>query len=99
MPGERSARTLSTALRCSGVQRFFFHIHNGVGFVADKEGQDCPDLDSARARAMDSIRAILAEEIVASGAIDLRGRIDIVDEAGTVTSVAFTDAIELRGGR
>lgn len=79
------------------MQRFFFHIHNGVGFVSDKEGQNCPDLDSARARAVDSIRAILADEIVASGVIDLGGRIDIVDEADSLITVAFTDAIILRG--
>lgn len=80
------------------MQRFFFHIHNGVGFVSDTEGETFADLDGARAHAVASIRSILAEEIVASGSMDLGGRIDIVDEAGKLVTVAFADAITLRRG-
>lgn len=81
------------------MQHFFFNIYNGVGFVSDTEGQSFDNLDFARAQAIASIRSILAEEIVASGLIDLRGRIEIVDGEGVPTVVPFSDAVQLRGGR
>lgn len=79
------------------MRRFFFHIHNGMGFVPDKEGVSLADLDAARDQAIASIRSIVAEEIMASGLIDLGGWIDLVDEDGTVTAVRFSEAVEVRG--
>jgi len=79
------------------MRRFFFHIHNGIGFVPDKEGVVLAHLDAARDQAIASIRSILAEEIMASGLIDLGGWIDIVDQDGTVTAVRFGEAVEVRG--
>ena len=79
------------------MQRFFLHIHNGFGFVPDKEGVSLSGLDAARAQAIVSIRSILAEEVNMTGLIDLGGRIDIVDEEGTVTAVPFGEAVEVRG--
>lgn len=79
------------------MRRFFFHIHNGIGFVPDKEGVALVHLDAARDQAIASIRSILAEEIMASGVIDLGGWIDIVDEDGTETAVRFSEAVKVRG--
>lgn len=77
--------------------RFFFHIHNGIGFVPDKEGVSLPGLPAARTQAIVSIRSILAEEMKLTGIVDLSGRIDIVDEDGTVTAIGFGEAVEVRG--
>lgn len=80
------------------MQHFFFNIHNGVGFVSDKEGQTFDNLEGAKAHAIASIRSILAEEIVASGMIDLGGRIEIVGDEGDVTVIPFTEAVQIRRG-
>ncbi|WP_338501405.1 hypothetical protein V6R86_01450 [Sphingomonas kaistensis] len=80
------------------MQRYFFHIHNGIGFLPDKEGVVLSDLDNARSQAIISIRSILAEEIRMTGLIDLGGRIDIEDDGGVTTVVPFCDAVEVRGG-
>jgi hypothetical protein len=55
-----------------------------------------PDLEAARAQALSGIRSILGEEL-ASGLIDLNGRLEICDQAGSVLlSLLFSDAVELR---
>jgi hypothetical protein len=79
------------------MQRFFFHIHNGIGFLPDKEGVVLTGLDEARAQAITSIRSILAEEMRLTGLIDLGGRIDIEGDKGETTSVTFGEAVEVRG--
>ncbi len=81
------------------MQRFFFHIHNGIGFLPDKEGIVLMSLDEARAQAITSIRSILAEEMRLTGLIDLGGRIDIEEDGGTTTALPFCDAVEVRGAK
>lgn len=80
------------------MQRYFFHIDNGIGYLPDTEGVVLSSLDEARAQAVASIRSILAEEMRMTGLIDLGGKIDIEDEGGVTTTVLFTDAVEVRGG-
>jgi hypothetical protein len=81
------------------MDRFFFHLRNGMGWVCDEEGCELPDLEAARACAIGSIRSILKDEIDA-GRIDLRGRIEIADKGGRLLGVVpFHSAIEvLEGG-
>ena len=75
---------------------FFLHVFNRTGCSRDEEGLDLPDLDAARAEAVEGIRSILRDE-VARGTLDLEGRIEIADEAGRIVDVvAFNDAIEVR---
>jgi hypothetical protein len=77
------------------MERFFFHLRNGIGWVRDEEGCELPDLAAARVCAIGSIRSILKDEIDA-GRIDLRGRIDITDEGGRLLGVVpFHSAVEL----
>jgi hypothetical protein len=43
------------------------------------------------------VRSILSDEIKSAGLINLRGRIDIADQQGSVvTTLPFRDAVELR---
>lgn len=78
------------------MQRFFLHLHNGVGVIRDDEGQQFDDLGGERQAACESIRDILSNE-VRDGVLDLRGRVEIADEAGAILAiVAYTDAVELR---
>lgn len=75
--------------------RYYFDMHNGIGFIPDEEGQIAPDDAAARRIAIENIRSIVGEE-AGKGTLDLRGRIDVRREAGeNVNSVAFIDAFEL----
>lgn len=78
------------------MPRFFFDLHNGLGFVRDDEGQVVPDEATARTVAVDNIRSLLSAEVRA-GALDLRGRIDVRAEGGvTVLRVPFDEAVRIR---
>ncbi|MBC9033825.1 hypothetical protein IAG41_15625 [Sphingomonas sp. JC676] len=78
------------------MQRYFFNVYNGTGLTEDLEGLELPDLEAARVQALSGIRSIIGEEL-ASGLVDLNGRLEICDEAGSVLlSVPFSDAVELR---
>lgn len=77
------------------MPRFYFHLHNAIGFLGDEEGQEAPDLEAARQTAIDSIRDILSNE-VRSGRFDLRGRSEITNDAQQlVAAVAYAEAVEL----
>ena len=75
---------------------YHFNIQNGTGFIEDEEGRDLPDLDAVRAEALEGIRSILTED-VRKGYLDLGGRIEVLDEAGSLLLVVpFADAVEIR---
>jgi len=78
------------------MARYHFHIINGGGTSEDAEGQELPDLEAARAAAIEGVRSLVSEE-ARLGQIDLSGRIDIADADGNILlSVPFNDAVELR---
>ena len=78
------------------MQRYFFNLHNSIGPVLDEEGQVLSGPDEARSVALASIRSVLGNEM-ASGELDLNGRIDVTDEHGKVVmSVSFEQAIKVR---
>jgi hypothetical protein len=77
------------------MPRFYFHLQNQVD-ARDEEGREVADLEEATAAARSDILSILSDD-VSRGRIDLRGRIDIADETGTILrTVAFADAVQLR---
>jgi hypothetical protein len=77
---------------------YYFHVHNSLGFTRDEEGQELPDVGAALDVAVRSARSLLAAE-VSEGRVDLRGRIDVTDEAGgAVLALPFADAIVLLTG-
>jgi hypothetical protein len=79
------------------MPRYYLHVCNANGDALDDEGQEFEDLEAARAKGIESIRAFLSEEL-RSGLIDLNGSLRIADEAGDIVStVAFADAVEVRG--
>lgn len=53
--------------RCSsrhfGCMIFFTHVRNGIGYLADEEGKDFPDLESAEHAAILAAAEIVADEI------------------------------------
>jgi hypothetical protein len=77
------------------MPRFYLHVCNGTGFVQDEEGQELPDLDSARAEAVRSARSIMASD-VQRGMLDLSSFIEIEDEAHhLVDTLVFEEAVDL----
>lgn len=78
------------------MTRFYFDLHNGLGFTKDEEGQVAPDEAAARDLAIDNIRSILADE-ARVGALDLTGVVEIRrDTGGVVMQVRFDEAVRLR---
>ncbi len=77
------------------MSRFFLHIPNSIGLAVDEEGQEFPDLATAEAEALNGIRSVLAEEL-RGGVLDLRGQVEISDQAGKLVRVVrFREAVEL----
>ena len=71
------------------------HLFNTLGLVRDEEGVEAEGPEQAGKLAADNIRSMLSDE-VRQGRIDLRGRIEIADQSGTVVrTVPFRDAIQL----
>ena len=80
------------------MPRFFFNIHNGNGLTEDEEGREFADAGAAREEAVKGVRSIIAEE-AKEGRVDLRGRIEVTDEAGgAVLAVPFRDALAFDTG-
>lgn len=79
------------------MQRYYFQVYNSTGVTPDSEGLLYEDIEAAKEQAVQSIRSILAEELKVSGQVDLRGRIEIKTEEGTITTVRFGDAVQVLG--
>ena len=80
------------------MARFFLHLINGTGCAPDEEGVELADAQAAKARAVEGIRSILADEAKA-GRLDLDGRIEIADESGDIVrSVPFEEAFVICPG-
>jgi hypothetical protein len=45
------------------MARYYFHLERGGQLIEDLEGEDLPDLDSAREKALIAARDLLAETI------------------------------------
>ena len=78
-----------------GMPRFYFHIRDGDQLIEDPDGSELPDLEAARAEALEGARTILAEKVRTGALVDGQ-RFEIVDESGTVrTTLPFREAIKL----
>lgn len=77
------------------MARYFFNVFNRAGHLIDEEGQEVPDIESARQRALASIRSIIAAEAI-EGRIDLQGFVEVIDGEGVeILVVDFRDAFDL----
>lgn len=77
------------------MARYHLHIYCDDSFAEDQEGIECPNLEAAKAEAMKGARSILADDLM-QGRVDLRGRIDVADDTGSVVeTIRFEDAVEI----
>jgi hypothetical protein len=76
------------------MPRFFFHIRHGDKIVPDREGDEFPDLDHARAEAVACARELTAAQVRKGEGLAGRS-VDVTDHSDTlVASVAFVDMIK-----
>lgn len=80
------------------MARYFFHVRDKDGdVIRDREGQELPSLDAARAEAVNSNREMLGERILHGGIIGPR-QIEIADGTGEVlAAITITDVLMDRG--
>jgi len=77
------------------MARYYLNIRNG-GYSEDPEGQELPDLDAARAEAIDGVRSLLSED-ARQGQLDLAAAIEITDGDGRLLLIVpFSEAVDLR---
>jgi hypothetical protein len=78
------------------MPRYFFHVVAGQEKVSDLEGSDLPDLDAARAEALEDARSHMSNAILAGWDISDRA-VEIRDEDDNLLlTVAFKDAFARR---
>ncbi|MBB5714337.1 DUF6894 family protein [Sphingomonas aerophila] len=78
------------------MPRFYLHVFNDAS-VLDTEGSELPDLEAAARDAVQGIRELIAEEVVAGRPISRQHRIEIQDEDGAhLRTVFFGDVLRLR---
>ena len=79
------------------MPNYHLHLHNAHVDASDEEGHDLPDLEAAKAKALDGIRDFLGHEAM-SGKLDFRGQVDIADEGGRVLeTIHFKEAFTIIG--
>ncbi|WP_238232681.1 DUF6894 family protein [Methylobacterium thuringiense] len=71
--------TLGSVRDRQPMPKYFLHVHDSTGRVADLDGSELPNLDAAWAKAMESARCILADR-VRNGRPIGRHYIEIADE-------------------
>jgi hypothetical protein len=79
------------------MPQFYFNIRDTNGLTRDPEGQDLPDLDTARKEAVSAAREILGEKLLHGGSLNGR-TIEIADEAGHVVATVNASDILFQDG-
>jgi hypothetical protein len=80
------------------MPRYFMHVCNGMGFVADEEGREFADEETARQEAIRGLRDLMAGEMK-EGQLNQASFIEIVDAHGDLVSiVSFQDAVNVVNG-
>lgn len=78
------------------MPRYYFDLHNHLGFTDDDEDQFFDDSAAAREEAIRSIREIISEEAL-GGVIDLNGYIEIKRrDSDKVGRVNYGEAINFK---
>ena len=76
------------------MARYFFHLRDGDDQLLDPDGVELADQKAIEAAALTAARDTLSHELRA-GRLDLRYRIDVEDERGTlVHSIELAEAFE-----
>jgi hypothetical protein len=78
---------------------YFFHIKEGDDVLHDTEGVDHPDLEAARAEAIESIRQIVGDAVMFGSPLRLDREMLVVDDAGdTLLKFTFNEVVGFNEG-
>lgn len=81
------------------MPQFYFHVRHADGEISqDTEGQDLPDLEAARAEAINAHREMLGERLLHGGSLNHR-RMEIADESGTLVAVIEPKDVLFQNGQ
>ena len=81
------------------MARYFFHVRSGDNVVSrDQEGQELPDLEAARAEAVNSNREMLGERLLHGGNLGPR-QIEIADESGKLLATISAEEVLMHNGQ
>lgn len=64
------------------MPHYYFHLHNGEGWVHDREGRDVADLVAVDLAARGEARALAAVDVADGRTVLLESFISVDDEAG-----------------
>ena len=79
------------------MQHYHLNLYNDV-VVPDEEGIELPDLPAAKARAIEAVRALIADSVIEGRLIKLHHRVEIADDGGKVLAVIpFSEVVEFEG--
>ena len=78
---------------------YFFHIKEGDEVLHDEEGVDHPDLEAARAEAIESIRQIVGDAVMFGSPLRLDREMHVADDAGdTLLKLTFREVVDFNEG-
>jgi hypothetical protein len=76
------------------MPHFYFHLHNGDGWLRDLEGRDIADLEAVDEAARGEARALAAADIADGKTVLLDNFISVDDEAGAeVARVIYSQVV------
>lgn len=77
------------------MPRFYFHVGDGDSFAEDEEGQELPDVETARHVAITGARGIMAEQL-RCGELDLASFIEVEDHTRKLLfTLSFADVVRI----
>ena len=81
------------------MPKFFFHVRDSDGEISrDCEGQELPDLEAARAEAINANREMLGERLLHGGSLNHR-QIEIADEDDAVLATVDANDVLFQNGQ
>lgn len=76
------------------MMRYYLHIATDREMIVDPDGEEFPDLDSARLEAEQSARAVMASELQAGRSLSAGWSVQIANARGVVlSSLSFRDML------
>ena len=77
------------------MPRYYMHVCNGTGFVEDEEGVELLDEATARQKAIEAARDVMANDL-RGGELDLSSFIEVEDKNRQLLfTIQFIDAVNL----
>jgi len=77
------------------MPRYYFHLHNSIE-CRDEEGTQFDDQAAAKEQAVREARALIADDVLSRGEVNLSHSIRVADESGEIVMVVtFADVVNI----